>query len=160
VARDTARRAGWELGLDDQAYQAAVHAFDAAAAALLGINLTDLRCLEILLQQESALPGRLGVALGLTTGSVTAMLDRLESLGYVTRTRDATDRRKVIVRATPQATRRVWVEIYQPLYEDGLAAIAQYSDAERATVRDYLRRGRELYERQLDRVRGQAVPPP
>jgi hypothetical protein len=75
-------------------------------------------------QHETALPGRLGVALGLTTGSVTAMLDRLEALGYVTRSRDPADRRKVIVRATAQATQRVWVEIYQPLTEEGLAGIA------------------------------------
>ena len=153
MASDHVRDAGSELGLDDQAYQSAVHDFEAAAAAVLGINLTDLRCLEILRQQETALPGGLGAALGLTTGSVTAMLDRLEALGYLTRTRDSADRRKVIVRATPLATQRVWDEIYRPLSEDGLAAIAHYSDAERAVVRDYLRRGRELYERQRARLR-------
>jgi DNA-binding MarR family transcriptional regulator len=149
---------GPELGLDDQAYQAAVHDFDAAAAAVLEINLTDLRCLEILLRQETALPGRLGAALGLTTGSVTAMLDRLEALGYLTRTRDAADRRKVIVRPTPLATQRVWDEIYRPLSEEGLAAIAHYSAAERAIVRDYLRRGRELYERRLTQLRDRPAP--
>ena len=153
MPRDHVRDAGSELGLDDQAYQSAVHDFDAAAAAVLGINLTDLRCLEILLQQETALPGRLGTALGLTTGSVTAMLDRLEALGYLTRTRDVADRRKVIVRATPLATKRVWDEIYRPLNEDGRADLAHYSDAERAVVRDYLRRGRERYERRLARLR-------
>jgi DNA-binding MarR family transcriptional regulator len=151
--RDAGSAAGSELGLDDQAYQAAVYDFDAAAAAALGINLTDLRCLEILRRQETALAGGLGAALGLTTGSVTAMLDRLEALGYLTRTRDPADRRRVIVRATSLATRRVWDEIYRPLSEDGQADIAHYSDAERAVVRDYLRRGRERYERRLARLR-------
>ncbi len=143
-----------ELGLEDQAYQAAVNDFDAAAASTLGVNRTDLRCLEILLQQQAALPSQLGARLGLTTGSVTAMLDRLERLGFLTRAPDPRDRRKVIIRATPQATQKVWVEIYQPLVTEGFGDIAHYSAAELAVVSDYLRRGRQLYERHLARVRG------
>jgi DNA-binding MarR family transcriptional regulator len=147
-----------EAGRQDQAYQAAVNDFDAAAAIALGVNRTDLRCLEILLtQQETALPSQLGVKLGLTTGSVTVMLDRLERLGYLTRAPDPDDRRKVIVRATPKAVQRVWREIYQPLAEEGLQGIAHYTAADLALVTDFLRRGRQLYERHLARVRG--LPP-
>jgi DNA-binding MarR family transcriptional regulator len=142
-----------ELGMEDQAYQAAVADFDAAAATALGVNLTDLRCLEILLRQETALPSQLSAKLGLTTGSVTAMLDRLEQQGYLTRAPDPSDRRKVVVRATPKSTRKVWVEIYQPLVDEGLANIAHYTAAELAIVHDFLRRGRQLHERHLDRVR-------
>lgn len=147
-----------EVGRQDQAYQAAVNDFDAAAATSLGVNRTDLRCLEILLtQQQTALPSQLGVKLGLTTGSVTVMLDRLERLGHLTREPDPDDRRKVIVRATPKAVQKVWTEIYQPLAEEGLEGLAHYTAADLALVTDFLRRGRQLYERHLTRVR--AMPP-
>jgi DNA-binding MarR family transcriptional regulator len=146
-----------QLGLDDQAYQAAVNDFDAAAARVLGVNHTDLRCLEILMAQPTALPSQLGEQLGLTSGSVTTMLDRLEQQGYLTRTPDPADRRKVIVRAAPKATQKVWVELYQPLVGEGLEALARYSAAELAVVGDYLRRGRQLHQRHITRVR--AMPP-
>jgi len=74
---------------------------------VLGVNQTDLRCLEILLAQRTALPSQLGEQLGLTSGSITTMLDRLEQQGYLTRTPDPTDRRKVIVQPTPKATQKV-----------------------------------------------------
>ena len=86
-----------DLGQEVQAHQAAVDAVDAAAAGYLQINRTDLRCLEILYQGEAVLPSQLAAKLGLTTGSVTVMLDRLERLGYVTRSADPSDRRKVVV---------------------------------------------------------------
>ncbi|MGH7530012.1 MAG: MarR family transcriptional regulator, partial [Gemmatimonadales bacterium] len=94
-----------------RAYQRAVDAFDEAAAAALGVNRTDLRCLDVLLERGSASPGELAAALGLTTGSVTAMLDRLERMGYLSRTSDPADRRRVQVRPAAAATRaadRLW----------------------------------------------------
>lgn len=143
-----------QVGREDQAYQAAVSDFDAAAATVLGVNRTDLRCLEILLtQQPTALPSQLGAKLGMTTGGVTAMLDRLERLGYLTRAPDPDDRRKVIIQATPRAREQVFLEIYEPVAREGLAGIAHYTAADLEVVIDFLRRGRELHERHLARVK-------
>ena len=147
-----------ELKMEDKAYQAAVGDFDAAVARAVGVNRTDLRCLEILYQQGPSLPSRLGKRLGLTTGSVTAMLDRLERIGYLTRRSDPSDRRQVLVQITPKATSRMWNRHYKPLVQEGFQGIAQYSAAELAVVLDYLRRGRELYGRHLLRIRN--MPPP
>jgi DNA-binding MarR family transcriptional regulator len=146
-----------QVGLDDQAYQASVNDFDATAARVLGVNQTDLRCLEILLGQRTALPSQLGEQLGLTSGSVTTMLDRLEQQGYLTRAPDPDDRRKVIVRATPKATQKVWVELYEPLVAEGFEGVAHYTATELAVISDYLRRGRQLHQRHITRVR--AMPP-
>jgi DNA-binding MarR family transcriptional regulator len=91
-----------------ECYQAAVDDFDRETARVLGVNETDLPCLEILIQEEpEATPRTLSQRLWLTTDSVTAMLDRLERLGYVTRSSHPYDRRKVIVKATTEATQRV-----------------------------------------------------
>jgi len=51
--------------------------FDELVAARLGVNRTDLRCVEILMAQRTASPGELGPALGLTTGGVTAEVELL-----------------------------------------------------------------------------------
>jgi DNA-binding MarR family transcriptional regulator len=137
-----------------QALQAAVDDFDAAAATLLGINRTDMRCLEILFQQESATPSTLGPALGLTTGSVTAMLDRLQKLGYLTRSPDPADRRKVTVRITDTARQKAW-ELYGPFAEEGREQLAAYDEEQLRLLAGFLRGSRELYERHLARVRAQ-----
>jgi len=47
-------------------------------------------------------PGQLAEQLGLTTGAVTKLLDRLQQAGYVTRSADPADRRRIIVAADPQ----------------------------------------------------------
>jgi DNA-binding MarR family transcriptional regulator len=44
---------------------------------------------------------------GLTTGGVTAALDRLEKAGYIRRQPNPGDRRSVLVRAIPRRVRRV-----------------------------------------------------
>jgi len=142
-----------KLGLEAQAHQAAVDAVDAAAAAYLQVNRTDLRCLEILTQNDSVLPSQLASQLSLTTGSVTAMLDRLERLGYLTRSADPADRRKVVVRITPKATRKA-VKIYGPIALEGERdVLSRYSAAELRILLDYHRRSRQLQEHHAARIR-------
>ncbi|MFD6985320.1 MarR family transcriptional regulator, partial [Streptomyces sp. NPDC059956] len=69
---------GAKLGKAVQDYQSAVDDYDRETARLLGVNETDLRCMEILMSTEETAPSTLSAQLGLTTGSVTTMLDRLE----------------------------------------------------------------------------------
>ncbi|WP_219825615.1 MarR family transcriptional regulator [Nonomuraea typhae] len=140
-----------ELSEEVQANQTAVDAFDEAAAAYMGVNRTDLRCLDLLGRTDAMTPTRLGTALGLTTGSVTAMLDRLEKLGYLTRSPDPGDRRKVIVRATPMAAEKSQV-VYGPVAEEGARFLAGYTDEQVALLLGFTRRAREMYDRQLARV--------
>jgi DNA-binding MarR family transcriptional regulator len=146
-------------GLGDamRTHQAAVDAFDEAVADHLGVNRTDLRCLDVLLRLGAATPGQLGTELGLTTGSVTALLDRLEKLGYLGRSPDPTDRRRLIVR--PSATAgRLAGELYGPLAEAGARAAARYTVAELELLIDFLGQSRQLQEEHLARVR--AMPSP
>jgi DNA-binding MarR family transcriptional regulator len=121
-------------------------------AVHLGINRTDLRCLEILIEGEVFAPGLLGKKLGLTSGSVTAMLDRLEKLDYVARSPDPADRRRVAVRITAEASRKVWA-IYGPIAEEGSESLARYTAPQLLLVIDYLHRCQQLYQAHLARVR-------
>jgi DNA-binding MarR family transcriptional regulator len=77
--------------------------FHQAVANRVGLNPTDYKSLDLARHEAGITPGRLTELTGLTTGAITASLDRLERAGFVRRERDAADRRKVIVRVLPDA---------------------------------------------------------
>lgn len=69
-----------------------------------GLHATDIQALGAILDAPSPLtPGKLGQHLGITSGSVTACLDRLEKAGHVRRVRDSADRRVVHLHYEPTA---------------------------------------------------------
>ena len=90
--------------------------FEDAVAEFFGVNRTAMRCMEVLDRVSQLTAGDIARETGLTSGAVTAMLDRLERVGYVRRLRDASDRRRVLVELTDQA-RQMIDEIYGPLTE-------------------------------------------
>src|SRR5579875_616592 len=143
-----------ELGELVRAYQAAVDDFDREMARLMGVNETDMRCLEILLQDlPEAAPSELTARLGLTSGSVTTMLDRLERSGLITRSPHPRDRRKTIIRASALAAERAQALI-APLVSDGSRELLpRYSSEEIEIIGDFLRRARDLQQRHVDRLR-------
>lgn len=79
---------------------AAIDGLDQAAADILGVSRSDLRCLNML-EHGPVHPKQVSASLGITPGSVTAMIDRLEAKGLVERARTPGDRRGVLVSATP-----------------------------------------------------------
>ena len=58
---------------------------DRLAADRYGLNRTDLHSLEIVGSSGGLTPTDLARALGVTTGGVTTVIDRLESAGYAPR---------------------------------------------------------------------------
>ncbi len=85
-------------------FQARSVVFQDAVARSVGLNGTDVQAVGLLLGEGPATPGELAARTGLTSGgAVTAMIDRLERAGYVTRSRDESDRRRVIVAADADA---------------------------------------------------------
>ncbi|MGZ9812198.1 MarR family winged helix-turn-helix transcriptional regulator [Pseudoroseicyclus sp. H15] len=77
---------------------------DEAACAVFGINRTDGRCLDILDRRGRMSAGELGAEAGLSSGAVTAMVDRLAKAGYIRRVPDPGDRRRVLVETTERTT--------------------------------------------------------
>jgi len=147
-----------ELGQVTQAYQAAVDDYDRETARLLGVNGTDLRCLELLVTGDELTPRELAEQLNLTTGSVTVMLDRLEKLDLLARAPHPSDRRKVTVRITEGGARRC-MDLRMPLIEEGGREVAAKYDVEQlALVIDFLRTATDIQRRHLDRLRDQSSP--
>ena len=143
------------MGAAVQDYQAAVDDFDREVARLLGINATDARCLEILIQETSGVtPRELADRLGLTTGSATTMLDRLEKVGYVTRSAHPSDRRKLLVHATPTARERAF-ELIGPLVAEGKRTLlSRYSAGQLELITEFLTSAAELQSQHVARLRG------
>ena len=83
---------------------AAIDRFDAQAAAELGVDRTALRAINAM-ERGAIGPGALGAELGLSSGSVTALLDRLERAGHIERklSRDDGRRRDAELTATARA---------------------------------------------------------
>ena len=73
--------------------------------------------------------GQLAETLGLTTGAVTSVIDRLEKVGFVRRVPDPADRRKVIVELVPESLQER-SQVYQPMGEAMARLCERYSDRE------------------------------
>ena len=94
-----ARRSDLELEIQQRMIQmiAQVVLFNHAANASLGLGASDSQFLTLLRTRGPMTPGQLAVATGLTSGTVTGVIDRLEKASLVRRDRDGEDRRKVLV---------------------------------------------------------------
>ena len=106
-----------------------------------GLHPTDLRALIWLLDAArsgtQATPGRLGRQLGLNSAGTTALIDRLERLGHVRRTRDPGDRRKVLLTVDEQAVALGW-SFFGPLISEVVATLDTFSSAEQAAIMRFL----------------------
>src|SRR5215468_9365701 len=116
-----------------------------AAADRIGINATDLTCLNLLSFSGQMTAGQLAKATGLTTASITGVIDRLEEAGFVVRERDATDRRRVVVRlALDKAVSEV-ASVFAPMLRDWREMAARYSDDELRLIVDFYGRVEQVF---------------
>ena len=125
--------------------------FDEALAAYIGINRTDARCVDILDRGGRMTAGQLATAARLTTGAVTAVVDRLERVGLVRRVPDPADRRRVLVEVTPKLA-EVSAPVFGPLGQEGAEWIANYSDEELELILGFMEKNRELLARHTTRL--------
>jgi DNA-binding MarR family transcriptional regulator len=152
LSRDLKKKLAGEAIHLARAHEAANDAFDEIACEKLGVNRTDLRCLNIVDNQGPMTAGRLAELSGLTTAAVTSILDRLERAGYARRVRDQEDRRQVIVELTPLLAERAG-PIWGPLGEEAVTRLSRMTVEELNGVLEFFRLGIELNERHLERVR-------
>jgi DNA-binding MarR family transcriptional regulator len=128
-------------------------AFDNLAAQRLGVNETDLHCLNIIQNAGGVTAGQLAKESGLTTGAVTGVIDRLERIGFARRVADPDDRRRVKLEVTPKFYSRT-EKIWGPVAEDWSKALGrQFSIEELNLIISFLRRTNEITEKHLERLR-------
>lgn len=99
-----------------------------AAAEHLGLTSADFDAVHYLASAGPVPAGRIAEAMGITTGAVTGLVDRLERAGWVERARHEVDRRQVVVQVT--AARRQELDADRSLRERLLGeALADLDDA-------------------------------
>jgi DNA-binding MarR family transcriptional regulator len=121
-------RALWDLVLGWERYRE-------AAADELGIGPTEVAALGLLYHSGPHTPSDIGQRLNLTSGSVTALLDRLEGAAFVSRTPNPDDRRSLLVTLTPagqHAMQWFWERIEEVIAE-ALGGVPELSADDLAT---------------------------
>jgi len=115
--------------------------FRNAIGRRLGLSITDWECLGLLLIKGIATPKELARYTGLTTGSTTAMLDRLEKAGFITRKPNPDDRRGVLIEIDPNSPiSQRSKELVGPVQKAHHELLDTYTDAELAIIADFLAR--------------------
>jgi DNA-binding MarR family transcriptional regulator len=126
--------------------------FSQAVAERVGLAGTDIECLEVLQDEGRGTVGRLAELTGLTTGSATRMVDRLEQAGYVKRVADPADRRRVVVEPATGLSARFGA-LHAPIARAQTEVIERYDDDQLRVLIDFLDRSSEVARVETARMR-------
>jgi len=110
--------------------------FHQSVGQILGINVTDMKCLDMMVLNGSASPTELAERTGLSSGATTAMIDRLQQAGLIERHRHPKDRRGTILLLTKRAMRRLPF-LFESLGKAMTALLSGYSQKELEVLADY-----------------------
>jgi DNA-binding MarR family transcriptional regulator len=122
------------LGRQFAVYNAACQS---ALAERLGIPLADLKALELVMEFDALPTGQLAQLMGISSGGATALINRLETAGYVQRGRHPLDRRMIVIRPVEEQCQHLQQE--RQWVAEAVALTARRYDAlELETVHAYL----------------------
>lgn len=112
-----------------------------ASQSYMNLNETDMRAIRFLISAKNTdtavTPGMLAKHLGITTASVTKMVDRLEKAGHVVRAAHPTDRRSLCITVTPETHLAARQQVGRH-HAARFGAAARLSPAEREVVIRFL----------------------
>jgi DNA-binding MarR family transcriptional regulator len=124
-----------------------------AAADRIGINATDLNCLNILSFSGRLTAGELAKATGLTTASITGVVDRLEQAGFVRRERDAQDRRRVVIHLETERALGTVAPVFAPMLGAVQRLADRYTDDELRLIVEFYGQLEDVIREHLTRLR-------
>jgi DNA-binding MarR family transcriptional regulator len=128
--------------------------FHQSVADVLGLHITDHKCLDLIRQYGAMPAGRIAELTGLTTGAVTGIIDRLEKAGYVRRANDPKDRRRTIVEPIRNKKLERKIEaIFIPFHEKMHKLLSSYSDGELDFLLDVLTKSIEQTREESKKLR-------
>ncbi|MFF7230267.1 DNA-binding MarR family transcriptional regulator [Streptomyces sp. 2333.5] len=147
-----------ELSRESRRYLAAYVLFNQAIADHLGLHPTDVQCLSLLTAESGPLTVKqVADMTGLTTGSATRLVDRLERGGYVLRAPDPQDRRRVLVSPVPDRIARV-TAVWDDLGQTWQALLDGHTEDELEVITRHMRRAHDLSHAQMQRLRSRPKP--
>ena len=126
--------------------------FSQAVAERLGLAGTDVECLDVLLTEGRLTVGRLAELTGLTTGSATRMVDRLEQAGFVGRVADPADRRRVLVQPVAGLESKLGA-LHDSIRHAQIEALARYDDQQLRFLADFMKELSDIAQAETARMR-------
>ncbi|MBZ4192556.1 MarR family winged helix-turn-helix transcriptional regulator [Niabella beijingensis] len=117
-----------------------------AIARSVGLTGVDHKYLSLILRRGPLTAGELSAFTGLTTGAVTAMIDRLEKKKLVSRSFDKADRRKVLIAANEVRAQKLFTQSNQQLKTRIEKLISTYDKKEVRLIAGYLRSSIEIMQ--------------
>ncbi|MET0965030.1 MAG: MarR family transcriptional regulator [Nakamurella sp.] len=125
----------------------AAAALDVTLSHRLGLSPTEYQAMKHVMTNEGPIgPVELGTLVGLTSGSATTLVDRLERAGKLVRHRNAADRRRVTLEATPHALNSTRKAL-RPLEGALEKVLAAYSTEDRQVIARFLDDATNAYQR-------------
>ncbi|TDB59552.1 MarR family winged helix-turn-helix transcriptional regulator [Arundinibacter roseus] len=122
-----------------------------AIARKMGFASTDHKYLGFFLKGKLT-AGELAVVTGLTTGSVTALIDRFEKKGLLKREPDSADRRKVYIVPESEKIIALLKPFYDEFQNETEKIIASFSDNEREVIESYLNKSLQLANQTIEKL--------
>jgi DNA-binding MarR family transcriptional regulator len=117
-----------------------------AVARLIGVTDNDVLAIQHLAHAGRLTSSQLGGLLGLTSGGVAALVQRLERENFVARRPHPRDARSTLLELTPAIEDRAG-DALAPLVQDIERLVGQLQPDQRRTVADFLMRVAEAAER-------------
>jgi DNA-binding MarR family transcriptional regulator len=127
--------------------------FSQALADTAKMHSTDMECLDYLLLHGSLTAGELSKLTGLTTGAITAMIDRLEKAGYAKRQHDKDDRRKIIVVANEKKINKELAPISQSMGMALYKLTQTLTEKELETILKFMTKANDFASEEIAKLR-------
>ena len=125
--------------------------FHQAVGEILDINVTDMKCLDIITLTGSTSPSQLSELTGLSTGSTTAMIDRLERRGLVERQPNPEDRRGTKIVLSKEAARKLHT-LFRSMAHAMNKLVCSYSEEELETLSNFFTKVISLWKEERENV--------
>ncbi|MEP9408640.1 MarR family transcriptional regulator [Peribacillus frigoritolerans] len=125
--------------------------FQQNMAQKIGVSHTDLKSAEILNETGPITAGELSKITGLSTGSVTALINRLEKSGYVKRERDQLDGRKVMIMPIPERQEQIKSH-YQSLSMATKELCSAYNEQELILINQFVEEITKIMDKENDKL--------
>ena len=103
----------------------------------LEVNETDFKAMEALMENGPMTAGQLAIAVGVSPGAATTVIDRLEAVGHVKRQQNPKDRRAIVVVPNPNSVASAWQHL-MPIIQNSEQTIRNMPPDAQAAVAEYL----------------------
>ncbi|PAE23442.1 MULTISPECIES: MarR family transcriptional regulator [Bacillaceae] len=125
--------------------------FHQSIATKLGLNPTDHKCLEVIFKNQPITAGELAEITGLTTGTITGVINRLEGAGYAFRDNDPQDKRRVIISVNQEKAEKEIVPLFSSFGEEIHKILSQYTVEELQLILGFIKNSNQILLEMIER---------